>query len=351
MKRETILIFFLLTVNILFGQKANKYFEQGNNLFDQGKFKEAISMYDESLKKEENREVYYLRGLSKLNLNDTCGFCSDIKSSADLYYEPARFMYKNYCIKCDTKSYELFKKGEAEFLNKNYEKSEYWLSESINSYKFVDNMFLRGLTKLYVLDTNGYCLDMKKISPYSENAKYNYNLYCIDTTFYDNSFTRKVEKSSFFEVKLKPPTGFVYDLTKSDESFAIFSTIDTIKAYQRLDNNYLQIYTEKLQNYVNKKVKTPPSIERKLKIHDIFNEYYFVVICIASETGELIHFVNGSSNSKQLKRMSLNEDEEKQFNDILMNTVLDAVVDAPKPKPLYIGDKAVKAQYVFMVKF
>jgi len=346
MKLLACIITLFITITISFGQKHLDYNKQGDNFFEQENYDEALKMYSKALRKEKKGEIFFQRGVTRFMLKDTCGFCKDMKSAADLFFEKGRYNYKRYCIKYDENAYNNFIKGKTAYFNKNYHQSEYWLTQSINSYKFVDNMYLRGLTRLNVLDSNGFCIDMFRISAYSERANINYSTFCLDTTFYDKSFLKRVNASPYFEVRTNINKGYVFDETKYDDSFASFYYHDSLKVYTLLFDKHQYDYEKQLQDYVNE-INIPLSVRR------LIGNYYkakvkVVLTFLVSETGEVIDCVN---NRFIYNRFKLTREEHEFLIKTLFELVKPKALEAPRFEPLYIGERPVITEYIVTVNF
>jgi TonB family protein len=185
--RKFIIITILASITSLTSaQKYVKLYNQGVEFFKQEKYKEADSLISLAIKKcpiyDSNMNMYFDRGVTRLHLLDTCGFCSDMKSVADLNDHIAKANYKKFCLKYNDEANIYYNQGYTEYLLKNYRASDSLLTLSIMSYEFVDNVFLRGMVKLYMLDTNSFCSDMGKISNINEQANLNYQQICKSNT-------------------------------------------------------------------------------------------------------------------------------------------------------------------------
>ena len=246
-------------------------------------------------------------------------------------------------------AYKLYLNGSKEFLRKNYLKSDSILSLSIDSYAYIDNVSLRGLVKLYQKDTVGFCKDMKSIMFYDENANNNYCNFCKDTIYYDKSFLSITDKSDYFEVKEKVGYGFVYDLTKSDLAFAFYNYHDTLKVYERMDNMQRNSSTQTIMEYIHRKVYIPKEIKQLLRSANII-EFSMILICIASEEGNIIYCKNGSTQSP-IDKTNLKKEEKEKIKNTLFEIAKNAALNAPIAEPVMIGNRNVKAQYAFRINF
>jgi TonB family protein len=183
MRKLLIVLLIVFTVNYAFSQKYLKYNTEGIELFKQKKYKEADSLFSLAIKKQpksyKNPDSYFNRGRTRLYLLDTSGYCSDMESAADKYNDyRAIKQYKKSCLEFNDDAYNFFLKGSAEFDLKKYKSSESLFTLSIDSYEFLDNVYMRGIARLYMLDTIGFCSDMKRIYHFDKRARQNSEIYC-----------------------------------------------------------------------------------------------------------------------------------------------------------------------------
>jgi|GEM_PF-1633310 len=181
--RKILIVAILASITSLTSaQKYVKLYNKGVELFKQEKYIEADSLFTLAINKRPkdymNTDMYFDRGVSRLYLSDTCGFCNDMKIATDLNDREAKANYKKFCLKCNDEANEYYNQGYHEFTLKNYKASDSLLTLSILSYEFVDNVFQRGIVKLYMLDTNSFCSDMAKIYNINDQANQNYQQIC-----------------------------------------------------------------------------------------------------------------------------------------------------------------------------
>lgn len=191
--RKIIIIAILASIpSLISAQKYLKLYNEGVELFKMEKFKEADSLFSKAISKADLNNygnysnLFFDRGVARLNLSDTCGFCKDMESAMEYYDRQAKILHKIICLKCNTEAYNYYQKGYNEFNQKNYLSSDSLLTLSINTYEFVDNIFQRGITRLYLKDTIGFCIDMKKISNIDDTAMYNFQQICMTNNFTGN---------------------------------------------------------------------------------------------------------------------------------------------------------------------
>ena len=202
MKKFVFIALLLFIASTSFGQESKEYYTEGVEFFKKDRYKEADSLFSIAIRKL-NKKTYYLganlyydRGTTRWFLKDTSGFCSDMKTSATSYSDKgAERNYKTYCLKYNEEAYEYFKAGYHEFNLKNYKASDSLLTLSIEKYPFVDNIYLRGVAKLYMLDTNSFCSDMQKISAINEQAKKNVQQFCKNYKSLDDAHQEEITES------------------------------------------------------------------------------------------------------------------------------------------------------------
>ncbi len=192
--RKFIIVAILATISTLTSaQKYVKLYNKGVELFKQEKYKEADSLFSKAISKVNLNNygnyayLFFDRGVTRFKLSDTCGFCDDMESAMKYYDRQAKILHKIHCLKCNTDAYNYFQEGYNEFNSKNYVSSDSLLTLSINTYEFVDNVFQRGMTRLYLQDTTGFCSDMKKIYDIDEKAKHNFQQICYVNNTTNNS--------------------------------------------------------------------------------------------------------------------------------------------------------------------
>ncbi|MFC2152689.1 energy transducer TonB [Bacteroidota bacterium] len=187
--RKTIIVVILVSIaSLTSAQKYVKLYNKGVESFKQEKYTEADSLISLAIKKcskeFEKKNMYFDRGVIRLYLSDTSGFCNDMKSAND---REAEVNYKKLCLKYNDEANKYYSQGYHEFTQKNYKASDSLLTLSIMSYEFVDNVFLRGMARLYMLDTNSFCSDMEKIYNLNDQANQNYQKICRSNSPTSNS--------------------------------------------------------------------------------------------------------------------------------------------------------------------
>jgi len=129
MKRIAVTSFlFCLLLNVQ-GQifKVDKHGEElyilGTKYIELGEYKRADSILSLALCTYKNENVYYNRGISKLFIQDTIGFCSDMNIAANKYLDMgAEKYFNNFCCKrVDTFYYDKNMKASSKHLSRFYE--------------------------------------------------------------------------------------------------------------------------------------------------------------------------------------------------------------------------------------
>jgi hypothetical protein len=113
--RKTILIILVFSSFILKGQNDNDvlnnigsdFYNQGVDAFQNGKFREADSLYTKSIIYFYSNDAFFNRALTRLMLKDTCKACYDFKIAGEVFYDKeALNIYSNFCLlKSDTTYY------------------------------------------------------------------------------------------------------------------------------------------------------------------------------------------------------------------------------------------------------
>lgn len=190
--RKIIIVAILASITSLSSaQKYVKLYNKGVELFKQEKYLEADSLFSLAIEKRpknyKNTDMYFDRGVTRLYLSDTCGFCNDMKTAIDLNDREAKSNYKKFCLKCNDEANKYYNHGYREYKLKNYKASDSLLTLSIASYEFADNVYLRGLVKLAMLDTNGFCSDIARIYRIHDKANQGYQQICRTNKTANNS--------------------------------------------------------------------------------------------------------------------------------------------------------------------
>jgi len=77
-----------------------EYFKKGSELIKTGKYNTADSLLTLALCSYKNENVYFNRGLSRLLLKDSIGFCNDMDAAANKYFDnQAEKLFNNTCCK------------------------------------------------------------------------------------------------------------------------------------------------------------------------------------------------------------------------------------------------------------
>lgn len=111
MRNLLVIVVIIISTHLTFGQKYLKYYKKGVKLYKQEKYLEADSIFSIAITKkpssDKNPNVFFDRGVTRLYLSDTCGFCSDMLSAIKYYDYEAEVLYKRYCSKCSEEEYYL----------------------------------------------------------------------------------------------------------------------------------------------------------------------------------------------------------------------------------------------------
>jgi hypothetical protein len=72
--------------------------EEGKKLFEKGDYKKADSVFSVALKTCRNKDNFYNRAITRLYLQDTSGFCSDLDIASNEYWDTeADKLFINFC--------------------------------------------------------------------------------------------------------------------------------------------------------------------------------------------------------------------------------------------------------------
>jgi TonB family protein len=88
----------------VYGQsnKSVKLYNEGLKMFQEKQYQKADSLFTLSNNLYPDVNTYYNLGLTKFYLNDTCGFCNNMKVVVDNDDEEAAVMFYKLCIRHDT---------------------------------------------------------------------------------------------------------------------------------------------------------------------------------------------------------------------------------------------------------
>lgn len=107
-----------ITGQLFIDKQGLEYYNSGNIYFENGNYSKADSLFTLALCTYKNEDVYFNRAISKMLLEDTSGYCSDLKISAYAFYDinATKLFSKTCCNKVDTTYYD--KKGVLSDKNK-----------------------------------------------------------------------------------------------------------------------------------------------------------------------------------------------------------------------------------------
>lgn len=106
MKKVSFLLICLLSISSLLGQNnsdkktfrvAKKNYTKGTKALEKGNFMEAIDLLTLSINTVADANAFYNRGVAFLNLGDTCSFCNDMTTAADMGDLGANMVYTENC--------------------------------------------------------------------------------------------------------------------------------------------------------------------------------------------------------------------------------------------------------------
>jgi hypothetical protein len=79
-----------------------RLFNEGTKYLENGGYRTADSLFTLSIKIKGHANNYFNRGIARLNLKDTCGYCHDMLMSAKFPDSEARMLAITFCQKSDT---------------------------------------------------------------------------------------------------------------------------------------------------------------------------------------------------------------------------------------------------------
>ncbi|MCX6236311.1 MAG: hypothetical protein NTY07_01950 [Bacteroidia bacterium] len=192
MKKHLLTIVFFVLIFHLNGNCQEDYFSLGNKFFQQGNFRMADSMFTLDIYKRSSPDCYFNRGVARLYLKDTTGFCSDMEN-ADLIYsdKEAVLHYNRFCCKqVDTvyydKKYKKTIKGKHRFF------------EVVKDLKY-SNQIYGEAHNIYSIYT--------KVS--ADGSSSTFNLNEIETDIYATFFLK--DSSRIYYSTITPPKTLGYD--------------------------------------------------------------------------------------------------------------------------------------------
>ncbi len=214
-----------------------------------------------------------------------------------------------------------YKKGVLYLQTENYKTADSLFSLALCTYKNKDLYFDRGISKLYMYDTLGFCFDMNIAANkyFDKEANKLFNTYCckkIDTIYYNKKFIRSTNNKYryFEEVKyFKYDTiilGIIHDIktevpefnidfgcdnailgmnNNTSDIIGIYLVEDSVKYYLRSTKVPSISNTNSYEKIINKAKKyfsiKYSDIKKEYKL-DTITVYYYIMI---SETGEVLN--------------------------------------------------------------
>lgn len=355
MRKQFVFIFLLVVIgNTLFAQKDTVAYTLGNQFFNEGKIAEAESLFTEAIKINPKRDYFFNRGISRLYLNDTSGFCSDMKYLKESNDFEATNLYKQNCFKQDPASYSYFEIALKEINRDNLVLAESLLSLSINENHFIENHFYRGLVRFSLGDTNGFCLDMRANYKLNDASKNNFDKYCRDIIYYDKSFLKISEtKTPYYQIKYKPNAGAFYnenvknpislnspfnDQYWFNEKVVGFYTVNENNEVFDLAEIKEKKIATKIKEFIDNKLVLDNETKTILKRNKLSN-FRMALTFIISEKGEIIEV---KSFLTDVLKNQINNMKDYDFVESRIIEKMNEIKNfAPKIDPACIGNRAV----------
>lgn len=359
MKRSFLIVILFITILQLHSQDAIKHFNKGLTLFNSGNYSTAIEQFSKAIEiNPHNKDFYFNRGVTYYNNGDTCKACNDFQTSLQYGDLQARNLIMINCFKCDELSHGYFKKSQIAISNENYELADSLLTQSIESDHYLENYFQRGLLRLYLNDTLGFCSDMRTIYSLDDAAKINCQTYCTDTVFFDKSFIQVLEQSDYYEVRFKPGFGALYNQKRkssetsyknphidqywvNDYMIGYYNIINNVPVYliAKNDINYNSVLSDFFNDNLLVDVATAEILKRNGQ-----KKYTTLVNVILSSEGIIKDVIVPPSTSRQLSKFKDSNDL-LELNETILNKILELSKKAPTAKPAKIGKRFVNFQY------
>jgi hypothetical protein len=97
-----------VTGQMFIDRKGLEYYNNGIISFNEGNFLKADSLFSLALCTYKNEDIFFNRAITKILLNDTIGYCSDMQISAYSYYDvnAAKYFNLTCCMNVDTNYYD-----------------------------------------------------------------------------------------------------------------------------------------------------------------------------------------------------------------------------------------------------
>lgn len=364
MRKNTLLIILFLAIcNSIFAQKDAKLYDKGNKRFNEGKLAEAEAFYTEAININPKRDYYFNRGITRLNLKDTLGFCIDMKYLKEINDFSAINLYKQNCFKYDTLSYKFYNMAVNAIKKENYILADTLLSLSINSNHFIDNHFYRGVIRLMLADTSGFCLDMRVNHHLDEASRNNFDTFCKDTIFYKKGFLEISESlTPYYEIRYRPNVGAFYNENSINKTSSngpmkdmYWFSEDLVGLYNTQDDK--QIFTLANDNENNFYIKVKTYIDKNLilnnEVKEVFDKYNItefkmVLNFISSEKGDIIDV--HSSPTKVIKEQINDENDFNHLDKEILLKLKEIIKSAPALEQAYVGEKAVVFKRTAVIK-
>jgi len=265
----------------------------------------------------------------------------------------ARNLFYSECLKTDSIASSNFYKGLNEFIKSNYVLADSFFLVSFNEIPTYKNIYYDYLTKINLRDSIYAYFMLQKLFAYNaeidkliKNGKY------IDknsvTSYYNNSFTKKVETSDNVLVEIKEPNGirgFYY--TKENPLLADYFIKDTIKYFTRSEK--VKFNEKKINTYINDNSIFPLEVQKYFNSNDFIHVYIRVYYRLNGDVEMELYNKNGL-NYLLINRIK--SDKERAFViESLTDKAKDIISKIPEKPSFYFKGKSVNFCVTYKVRF
>ena len=280
-----------LTGQMFTDRQGFEYFKSGIVSFENGNLVRADSLFTLALCTYQNEDVYFNRAHTKILLEDTIGYCSDLRVSAYSYYDTtaAKLFVKTCCNKVDTNYYD--KKG---------------LPADNSNYKFLEEV----LYLKYEIDTIGFIRHK-----YMKNNMIIWNYDCGFTSYLMNFRNTDI-------------VGMYY--IHSGEKFFLSSST---YPYFRENNEYIDLLNRSKSYLANKYSEIKTSENDEIEVISEFT---------VDKTGQI-------SDISLAQVIPTIVDEKTSLE--LENDIIDIIKHFPNLKPGRMFKNSVVYKYYYKIKF
>lgn len=353
MKQKLILFtFIVLTLNV-YSQNIDKYFKYGTKLLEEGNYKKADSLFSISLRRDDNRECFYNRGVAKLYLKDTISFCNDMYVAGKLGDYGARNLFLENCLKTDSIANANFIKGLQAYNQSYYNIADSFFTKSYNEIPTFQNIYYSYLTKLELQDTLYAYFMLHNLFAYNQAIdsliqECEYASKISTTRYYNNKFTEEVKFSDNKEVVMKMPNYCVGEYSTKDNPYlARYIIKDSIKYFTRTDK--VKFKDKEIYTYIENNSIFPPEVNSYFDQNDFVHVYIIVYYKL---NGEIFMELKNRSdlNYLLLNKIKLNKERDIVIES-LTSKAKDILSKIPETPSFWFKGKPVNFCITYKIRF